>query len=228
MRWKLEADHAMHDQVLGAGTIIGDDTPYPVRNAKGEIIIQPSASMVALDAEAEAAYEEYITRRQNFGRPADTTVALEDGRLVYPSAQNPVHATPQRALAQPIIPAPIEHIMRPTDMRPDEQPSTMGEIIAKAVQSQLDDARAEHRRIQDEANANALEIKRAMDNAAANAAEQEAAKKKAEAQAEANKTVAPAGATTPPKFAAKPNEELAPKSENTLSLKKDGETAKKG
>ena|SRR5258708_32454306 len=69
MKWRLEGAHHIDEQVLDAGTIIGDETQWPYRAVKDDPKIKrktgdalpPSTNMTPMDEEAREAW------RKKFG-----------------------------------------------------------------------------------------------------------------------------------------------------------------
>ncbi len=64
MKWRLETPHHIDEQVLDAGTIIGDETQWPFKATKDDPKIKrkagdhlpPSTNMTPMDEEARAAW----------------------------------------------------------------------------------------------------------------------------------------------------------------------------
>lgn len=125
MKFELETEHYLWDNHLGPGTIIGDDTPYPLPNG-----FAPSASMKPLDKGAEDLVVRTAKNKINWGRPdLNIPIAPSNGSprvAAYPgNAQN----------AQPTIPPPMEHLTHPTDMRPGE-PARVSPVIEQALREE--------------------------------------------------------------------------------------------
>lgn len=57
-KFRLTTDHYMHDQLLGAGTLVGDDTPYPLQDNRGRPT-PPSLGMVGVDEESQRIVDEH-------------------------------------------------------------------------------------------------------------------------------------------------------------------------
>lgn len=122
MRYELETQHFLWDQLLEAGTLIGDDTPYPIPDG-----FAPSASMKPLDQEAVDLSNRTRQGKENWGRP-------EENLEIKPVRANPntgtFGANPSTVNRnnQPIIPPPAEHELRPNTMRPSDG---MSPVISK-------------------------------------------------------------------------------------------------
>lgn len=154
MKFVLDAEHFLwNDELVPAGTEIGDDTGYPIPDGWA-----PSAAMTPLDDEAKALIKETAKHKQNWGRP-------EEGLpLKLTGDQHPFEApTTINRTNQPIIPPPLEHVTRPNDQRPNEAPrlDPITENALKATQERIaktDADRAEDdKRMAVEANRMALE-----------------------------------------------------------------------
>lgn len=55
MKFRLDAQHYIHDRLLEPGTIIGDGTDVPMVLPNGDPVL-PSVNMTPLDEEAKAAF----------------------------------------------------------------------------------------------------------------------------------------------------------------------------
>lgn len=156
MRYELETQHYLWDQLLEPGTIIGDDTPYPLPDG-----FAPSASMRPLDQAATDLSNETGRNKQNWGRPEENL----EIKAVTPSNSGSFGSAPSTVNRnnQPIIPPPLEHLMRPNDMRPNEGLSARSNpLVDKAVQEQNERIAAENdKRMAEQAN---LESQKRTDN----------------------------------------------------------------
>jgi hypothetical protein len=103
MRFQLESPSYIFDQVLEEGTIIGDDTMYPLYEG-----FAPGANMKPLDSEAEALSKKTGEGKQNWGRPE------ENLETRIPSGDHhPVSGSTTNRPNQPTIPPPMEHLTSP-------------------------------------------------------------------------------------------------------------------
>lgn len=143
MRYELETEHFLWDQLLDAGTVIGDGTPYPIPDG-----FAPSAAMKPLDDEAVALTNETGKHKQNWGRP-------EENLPISPRAgdNHPVVGRTINRQAQPIIPAPMDHLTSPSDMRPHETGPRPNPLVERALREANEARAAENdRRMAEEAN----------------------------------------------------------------------------
>lgn len=148
MKYELETQHFLWDQLLEPGTLIGDDTPYPIPDG-----FAPSASMKPLDQEAVDLSNRTGRDKQNWGRP-------EENLEIAPVKANPnvgtfaPNASTINRNNQPTIPPLLEQLTRPNDMRPSEGMSPRpNPLLDKALQEQNERMAAENdKRMADEAN----------------------------------------------------------------------------
>lgn len=225
MRFLLENDHAIYDQVLPAGTTIGDDTPYPIYDG-----FAPSAAMAPLDDEAKKLSNETGKNKQNWGRP-------EENLPIRISGDNhPIIGNTTNRNAQPIIPPPMEHLTHPTDMKPQTHHSSqVSPIVRDMLADEADRIRAENdKRMAEQANAESDARSKAnaphgvtVDNTGANARApgQGPASKVSTAPGQGNNprpTTAPKSPTEPSNQVPRDNDKLTPSSE-TGKFEKPGE-----
>ena len=52
-KFRLEQDHYLGDQYLGAGTVVGEGTMFPFTDEKGNNALTPSMHMTPLNSAAE-------------------------------------------------------------------------------------------------------------------------------------------------------------------------------
>jgi hypothetical protein len=147
MRYELETQHYLWDQLLEPGTIIGDDTEYPLPDG-----FAPSASMKPLDDAAQELSNKTGKEKQNWGRPEENleikpNTVSNVGRFEGGSTINRNN--------QPVIPPPLEHLTRPNTMRPNEG---LSERTNPLVMEALEKQNAENdKRMAEEANRQSAE-----------------------------------------------------------------------
>lgn len=111
MKWQLTAPHYLNEQVLPAGTIIGDDTPYPYRSnhtdyrigrKKGDHL-PPSTDMIPLDDEARQAHQREFGGEPPPGNPEQSIPLTSgpDSPRVPGVAPQPQAQRPQEPVNQP-------------------------------------------------------------------------------------------------------------------------------
>lgn len=116
MKYRLDSDHYINNMLLPAGTLVGDDTPYPYRHEKntpskdkaGRPIVllagsplPPSLNMSPMDGESEQLY------RAHFG---------EDAPPRDPTASIPLQGTGDK------VKAPGPAAVRPSAVAPTAPP----------------------------------------------------------------------------------------------------------
>lgn len=87
MRWQLTEPHHIDEQVLPAGTIIGDDTQWPYRVTKADPRLRrqvgdalaPSTAMIPMDDEARRAYDEKFQGKVPESDPTKSIPLTGDG-----------------------------------------------------------------------------------------------------------------------------------------------------
>jgi len=113
MKWRLESPHHIDEQVLEAGTLIGDDTAHPYRAPKDDPKIKrkagdhlpPSTNMTPMDEEARAAWRKHFGD-EPLNRDPFRSVPLT-GAEGAPMVKGPA-AKPQPEQPKPVNQAPSE------------------------------------------------------------------------------------------------------------------------
>jgi hypothetical protein len=131
MQYRLDTAHHIDEQVLDAGTVIGDDTRWPFRSLRDERKpfknklgkeftvkrgdpLPPSSNMTPLDDEARRLWSEYWGDDKEPGFNADPTQSIPlTGAPGAPKVQGPAVHNPA-ARPQPAAPNP----------KPEEAPKT--------------------------------------------------------------------------------------------------------
>lgn len=144
MKFRLTQPHIINDAQVEIGTVIGDDTGYPMKNEKGERLIVPSANMEPLDDEAKQVYGDIRKAKAEQGITWGSP--LEDIPIRVAGASPPVQGQHINRSPQPIIPSPIEHLTHPTDLRPGEQPGL--KVSPEALTAAADARNAERDKLE--------------------------------------------------------------------------------
>lgn len=127
MQYRLEEEHQAYEQVLPAGTIVGDGTPFPWRYetdvranfegkgaAKAGDPMPPSRAMTPLDDEAHRLFQKHFNNEAPPPRDPTASIPLQgtgDKTLVKPS---PAPAAPtSQAKAAPHVPGNVDHDVAP-------------------------------------------------------------------------------------------------------------------
>lgn len=112
MRWQLLEPHHIDEQVLPAGTVIGDDTQWPFRstyndkkiNRKIGDALPPSRAMTPMDDEARKVFGEVFqgeipdpdpTRSIPLTGAPDSPKVRGPGQPIPPATHQPVNAAPK-------------------------------------------------------------------------------------------------------------------------------------
>lgn len=115
MKWQLTEPHHLDEQVLPAGTIIGDDTAHPYRAPKDDPKIgrklgdalPPSTNMIPMDDEARKAYDKHFKGQVPSGDPTASipltgapdaprvAVVRPQPQVAGPNEQKPVNPAPK-------------------------------------------------------------------------------------------------------------------------------------
>lgn len=144
MRYRLESDAVFQDQLLEAGTEIGDGTPYPIPDHWA-----PGSYMQPLDDEAKALTQETAKHKMNWGRPPEETLPIGPAT----GNVNPIVGSSINRNAQPTIPPPLEHLTSPSDRKPHELGPRQNPLVEKALREQNERIAAENdKRMATEAN----------------------------------------------------------------------------
>jgi len=85
MRYRLDAQHYIHDRLLEPGHIIGDGTDVPFTDRRGQPM-RPSRSMTPLDGDAKAAFQKAFPGAElpNADALAAIPIHEHDGRVIQP------------------------------------------------------------------------------------------------------------------------------------------------
>jgi hypothetical protein len=124
MRWRLSEPHHIDEQVLDAGTIIGDDTQWPYRATKDDPKINrkkgdplpPSTNMIPLDQEATEAWDKKWGDRDVGGDPFKSVplTGAPDAPIVRGPANKPQPEPPKPVNTKPAEP-PKTGILAPKE-----------------------------------------------------------------------------------------------------------------
>lgn len=133
MRWRLDGPHHIDEQVLEAGTLIGDDTVFPYRAVKDDPRIKrkvgdalpPSTNMTPMDEEAHKAWRDKFGDEPLDRDPFKSVPLTGDGNspMVRGPAAKPTPEPPKpvnQAPAQPPKTGPLAESPKP----PPTHPST--------------------------------------------------------------------------------------------------------
>lgn len=102
MRYRLMSDHYINEAIVPEGSIIGDDTQWPFREADGKATI-PSREMAPLDDEA---MREFKKQFPDTVPPRDPTSAIPIQGSGDKTKAPPPGAAPPRAAAHAAPPRP--------------------------------------------------------------------------------------------------------------------------
>lgn len=128
MRYRLETEHYLWDHLLAPGTEIGEGTNFQLPEN-----FRPSASMTPLDKEAADVVVEMKRNRPYWGRPDAALERIVTGDM-HPGDNHPVTTTRPH---QPIIPPPLEHLMRPNTMRPGDRENDIADLLTPLAKAEL-------------------------------------------------------------------------------------------
>lgn len=134
MRWQLLEPHHIDEQVLPAGTIIGDGTQWPFRSTYNDKKIDrkigdplpPSRAMTPMDDEARKVFDEVFEGEVPDPDPTRSiplTGAPDSPKVAGPGSKPPA------AKSEPVNPAPKDDapktgIAAPSQAKPPLSPST--------------------------------------------------------------------------------------------------------
>jgi hypothetical protein len=120
MKYELETQHYLWDQLLEPGTLIGDDTVFPIPEG-----FAPSASMKPLDDAARELTNRTASKKENWGRPEEglpiSPVQNNSGIFVAGPGAGTINRNPQPIINGPVSLANAELIAAENDKRMAEE-----------------------------------------------------------------------------------------------------------